>query len=104
MSKFRAEDGRVLQEGFLSLPKVDEVVSGSAQSKGRFDGSTSSCVSELSSHRLSLLQDGDLITGTIDISQERLHMLPAIRDDDRAAEKQALVRLTPPLLMAWFDS
>ena len=98
MSKFRTEDGRVLQEGFSSFPRVGNVVPGLAQSKGSLDESTSTCVSEISSHRLSLLQEGDLITGMIDISQERVHMLPAIRDDDRAAEKQALVCLTSPLV------
>ena len=94
MSKFHAEDGHASREGIASLPNVGDPVPGLAQPKANLDGSMSSRASGISDHWLSLVQEGDLITGTIDISHERAHMVPP---NDCAAEKKNVVCTHSPL-------
>ena len=45
------------------------------------------------------LEEGDIITGVVDITHEHAHMIPAIRVDPR--EKEALVSTHLPLDDAW---
>jgi len=92
MSRFRTRDNYVSQKGFANLPGVGGIVLGESQPRGSLEsGSTSSRVSGVSSQRGSKLQEGDLITGTINLVHERAYMLPAIRDEGRAEEKKAMV-------------
>jgi len=92
MSRFRVTDGYTSQKGFAHLPKVGDSVPGISQPRGSLDsGSISSRFSGISSRRAAQLEEGDLITGTIDITHERAYMLPPIQDEDRADEKKALV-------------
>jgi len=48
--------------------------------------------------RAASLKEGDLVTGTINVTNECAHMLPAIRNVDRIQEKKLLVRrYLPPV-------
>ena len=60
------------------------------QIKGSLDGDASSHVSAAFSRGDIRLEEGDLITGTIDISNERVYMVPPIQDSNRMDEKKAL--------------
>lgn len=101
MSRFR--DGLVSRKGFAPLPKIGDDVPGLVQPRGSLDGSTSSCDSGISSRYIPLLEEGDLITGTVSITHDRICMLPAIRDGGHVAEERALVCPIPPLLVAQFN-
>ena len=86
-------DRHISQKGFARLPKVG-VVPSVPQLKGSLDlgsGDTTSHLSAMSSRRTSRIEEGDLITGTIDITHERAHMLSAIQDPNRTLEKSELV-------------
>lgn len=88
MSKFRAVDVFISQKGFSYLPKIGSIAGG-PQPNGSFDsGSISSHASNRRGHQL---QEGDLITGTIDVVHERAHMLSAIRDNKHTEEREGLV-------------
>jgi len=92
MSRFRTADKYISQKGFAHLPDVGDNIPGVSQPEGSLEsGSTSSRVSGISNRRTSQLQEGDLITGTIDVTHERTHMLSMIRGEDREDEKKAMV-------------
>lgn len=69
---------------YQHYPPRDSLSLGSASS--RFSGASAR-------RRCTPLQEGDLITGTVDISHERAYMVSAIRSEaeDQKAEKKALV-------------
>ena len=92
MSEPRVTAGYISLKGFAHLPKIGDSVPGVSQPRSSLDsGSISSRFSGISSRRAAQLEEGDLITGTIDITHERAYMLPAIRDEDCAEERKALV-------------
>ena len=92
MSRSRVTDGYISSKGFAHLPRIGDSVPGESQLRGSLDsGSVSSRFSGISSRRAAQLEEGDLITGTIDITHERAYML-AICDEDRTEERKALVR------------
>jgi hypothetical protein len=92
MSEARVTAGYISQKGFAHLPEIGDSIPRESQSRGSLDSrSTSARFSGISSRRAAQLEEGDLITGTIDITHERAYMLPTIRDEDRAEEKKALV-------------
>lgn len=89
MSRFYTADSRCSQHAFAFLPKVREDTPGVPQLKGslRLGSAPSHTTGVCVSH----LQEADLVTGAIDITHERVHMLPATRDDNRAGEKKDMV-------------
>jgi len=92
MSRFRTADGYVSHKGFAHLPEVGDSISGEIQLGGSIgSGNASSRVSGISDRRISQIQEGDLVTGTINIAHERVHMLSTIQEEDRAEEKKAIV-------------
>lgn len=98
MSNIRPSDNFISQKGFAHLPEVGNSVPAESQEKGSLElGSTTGRVSGVSVRRQSKLQEGDLITGTVDISHERAHMLSAMRDEKHEREKRFLVCVYLPL-------
>jgi len=96
MSYFR--DNRLLQKGFASLPNIGNVL-GFIQTRGSFDPpSTSGHLSSMAAiaHGV-LLQEGDLITGTIDVAHEQAHMVPPIQNPKHEEEESKIV--CPPILL-----
>ena len=92
MSRSCVTKGYISLKGFAHLPKIGDSVPGEPQPRSSLDsGSVSSRFSGISSRRAAQLEEGDLITGTIDITHERAYMLPAIRDEDHTEEVKALV-------------
>jgi len=92
MSRFRTADKYISHRGFAHLPDVGDNIPGVSQPEGSLEsGSTSGRILGVSGRRVSQLQEGDLVTGTIDITHERVHMLSMIREEDRAEEKKAMV-------------
>jgi len=93
MSKFRITDSYVSQKEFARLPKIGDSAPQELQPRGSLDsGSISNRLSGISSQCAAQIEEGDLVSGTIDITHERAYMLPVILDEDRAEEKKALVR------------
>ena len=92
MSRFR--DNNISQKGFAHLPSIGDLVEEVVQPRGSLDsGTLSSRVSGISSRRGAKLLEGDLITGTVNVVHDRAYMLPAIRDPNRATEKEEVVRV-----------
>jgi hypothetical protein len=92
MSGSRITGGRISQKGFAHLPKIGDSVPGEPQPRGSLDlGSVSSCFSGISNGRAAQLEEGDLVTGMIDITHERAYMLPAIRGEDRVEDWSVLL-------------
>jgi hypothetical protein len=87
MSRFRTADDYVSRSGFAHLPAIGDTVPELLQPEGSV---TSSRVPGISARRASQLQEGDLVTGTIDITHERVYMLPMTRED-HAEERKAMV-------------
>jgi hypothetical protein len=81
----------VSQVGFSRLPHLREDIPEVVQPRGSLQGSETSHASGASSRHVPHMQEGDLITGTIDLTHELAHMLPAIRDSSRAGEKEDMV-------------
>lgn len=72
-SRFRTTDGYVSQKGLAYSPGIDDTVPAQFQPRGSLEPrSTSSCVPGVSSQCASQLQEGDRITGAIDIAHERV--------------------------------
>jgi len=97
MSKFK--DGHLSQAGFAHLPGIGDTVPEVSQLKGSIEsGNASIHASPKSIKRAIRLEEGDLITGVVDITHEYAHMIPAIRahkvDSD---EKKLLVSAYLPL-------
>lgn len=91
---FRAADNYISQKGFAHLPKIGDNIPAVFQPEGSI---TPSRVSPTFGQHASKLQEGDLVTGSIDIAHERVHMLPSIRDEGHAEQKKALVHTYPSL-------
>lgn len=87
MSRFRTADDYISRAGFAHLLAIGHIVPGPPQPKG---SATSSRALVISTRRASELQ-GDLVTGTIDITYERAYMLSVIRDEDRVQGKKTMV-------------
>jgi hypothetical protein len=87
MSRFRTADDYISRSGFAHLPAIGDIVPELLQPEGSV---TSSRVPGISARRASQLQEGDLVTGTIDITHERVYMLPVTRED-HAEERKAMV-------------
>ena len=70
--------GNHLSQGrFASLPEIGNIP-GFSQAKASLKAS--STVSSISTKCDNRLQEGDLITGTINVAHERAHMVPAVRN------------------------
>jgi hypothetical protein len=79
MSRFPTAGDYISRVGFAHLPAVGDIVPRPPQLKGSV---TSGRAPGISTRRASQLQ-GDLVTGTIDITYERAYMLSVIRGEDR---------------------
>ena len=64
----------------------------SVQSVSSTQDRSTNGTSKASSHRGDSLREGDLITGFVDITNERVYMVPGIGSEDRAEEKKEMVR------------
>jgi len=82
----------VLQGQFTYLPSLGNNIPGEPQVQGSLDSRSAS--SHLSGSTLQhhfKLSEGDLITGTVDITHEHAHMLPVIQNTSCMEEKVAMV-------------
>jgi len=97
MSRFRIADEYVSHcEEFARLPTAGGSIPGVSQPGSSLEsGSTSSRVPGVSSRRVSQLQEGGLVTGTIDIAHERIHMLSMAREEDKGQEGYGLCLSNP---------
>ena len=91
MSRFLVEKEHVSQPRFTRIPPVGGAPA-VVQALCSLGGGSERTPSFYSSQHGASLDEGDLVTGTVDISHERAHIVPAIRDGKRNAEKKALVR------------
>ena len=89
MSKFDAETCHVSQKGFATLPAIGTIPA-VVQPQGSLNDLSSRALG-CTSKRTHLLFEGDLIAGTVDIACERAHMLSAVWNDERKAEKELIV-------------
>ena len=64
----------------------------SVESASSTQDRSSNGTSKASSHRGDSLREGDLITGIVDITNERVYMVPGIGSEDCAEEKKEMVR------------
>ena len=76
----------VSQGGFSRLPYLREDIPEVVQPRGSLQGSETSGASGASSRHIPHMQEGDLITGTIDLTHELAHMLPVIRENSRTED------------------
>jgi len=91
MSRFR--DNRLSQKGFAHLPAILGAP-GFSQARGSLNASsTSSRVSGISAKQAARLQEGDLITGTINIAHKLVCMVPAVQSSKHTEEKTKVVCL-----------
>lgn len=91
MARFCAADNYLSHEGFAHFPSIGDSIQGIPQVK---DGS---CVSGISPQGASQLEEGDLVTGTIDIAHEHAHMLSVSQHEDCTEEKKQMVCAYSPL-------
>ena len=74
MSRFNADTKQLSQKKFADLPRIGEIP-GFVQAPSSLEGGSASDVSEISTNRGNSLQEGDLVTGTVDIANQRVHMV-----------------------------
>jgi len=92
MSYFRASDQHNSQAKFATIPPVEDGDIPFVQAVSSIGDGKTSTASEASTQCGISLREGDLITGLIDITNERAHMVPAIRRKDHENQKKDLVR------------
>ena len=87
----RVRDKHLSQKGFAPLPTIGDIP-GFSQAIGSLDASSSSSrASAVSTRRGARLREGDLITGTINVVNERAHIVPAAWSSKHAEEKTKAV-------------
>lgn len=92
MSYFRSDTKHLSRKKFRNLPAIGNIP---AVIQAPSSDDNASSISELSSGYGESLREGCLITGAIDITNERARMVtmaPGIKNEDRAGEKENLVR------------
>lgn len=72
---------------------MGDIVTEEPQTESRLSGATSRRVSPIAGGHASKLQEGDLITRTIDITHERVYMVPPPQGENCAEEREALARI-----------
>lgn len=90
MAYFHTDDKHVSQSKFADIPAIGDIgkfIQAPCSVESRSTGS----ISQISSQYSKSLREGDLITGIINITNERAHMVPAIQDASCSDEKEALV-------------
>ena len=91
MSRFR--DDCLSQKRFVHLPTIGGVP-GFSQARGSLNtSSASSQVSSISTKQAAQLQEGDLITGTINIANKQVCMVPTVQGSEHTEEKTKAVCL-----------
>ena len=91
MAFFRIADGHISQARFSRLPAVCgmEVVD---QTPCSLESRSEASVSRSPSRQGVSLDEGDLVTGIVNIADDRAHMVPLIEDEGRSRERKASVR------------
>jgi len=92
MALFRSFDRHYTEHKFALIPAVYDDENPFIQAACSIGDGRDSSVSEASTKRGISLREGDLISGLIDITNERAHMVPEIRNKDREGDKKELVR------------
>lgn len=92
MAYFRTSDQHASQTKFATIPPLHDDEGPFIQAVCSIEDGKSSGMSEASTQRCISLREGDLITGIVDVTNERAHMVPEIRHKGRDDEKKALVR------------
>jgi hypothetical protein len=87
MARFCTDDQHISQDTFANIPAVYEGETTFIQAPRSTGGGSVRSISEASSQCGRSLREGDLITGIIDVTNERAHMIPA----NRAEEREELV-------------
>jgi hypothetical protein len=91
MLSFHTQDELISEKEFAGTPSAHDMIV-SVQSVSSTQDRSTNGTSKASSHRGDSLREGDLITGFVDITNERVYMVPGIGSEDRAGEKQEMVR------------
>jgi len=90
MTYFNTNDKHISQSKFADIPSIGDIGK-FIQAPCSIESRSTSSISQIHSQHSESLQEGDLITGIIDITNECTYMVPTIQDASCSDEKEALV-------------